>query len=75
MNIVLMGAPDAADEFVRVYESEMGRSIKNLDFWELAASVRPMTDPVDWNVHETGSNKDVFIEFIENAKKRAGASI
>jgi hypothetical protein len=51
----------------------MGRKIKNLGFWELAASVRPMTDPIDWNVHETGSNKDVFLAFIANAKKRAGA--
>lgn len=74
MNMVLMGAPDAADEFLRVYESEMGRAIKNPGFWELAATVRPMTDPVDWNVHETGLNRDVFLEFIENAKKRAEAS-
>ena len=71
MHLVLMGAPDAADEFLRVYESEIGHKIKNLGFWELAASVRPMIDPVDWNVHETGSNKDVFMEFIESAKKRA----
>ena len=75
MNMILMGAPEAAAEFLRVYESEMGREIKNVGFWELAASVRPMTDPVDWNVHETGSNRDIFIEFIEDAKKRAGASI
>ena len=74
MNMILMGAPNAADEFLSVYESEMGREVKNVGFWELAASVRPMTDPVDWNVHETGSNKDVFLEFIENATERAGAS-
>ena len=72
MNMVLMGAPDAADEFLRVYESEMGRKTKNLGFWELAAAVRPMVDPVDWNITETaGSNKKVFLGFIENAKKRA----
>lgn len=75
MNMILMGAPEAADEFLRLYESEMGRTIKNLGFWELAAAVRPMIDPVDWNVHETGSNKDVFIKFIDEAKKRADASI
>ena len=74
MNMILMAAPEAADEFLRVYESEMGRKIKNLGFWELAATVRPMIDPVDWNVHETGSNKDVFLEFIGNAKKRVSAS-
>ena len=72
MNIVLMGAQTAADEFLHVYESELGRKIKNLGFWELAASVRPMVDPVDWNITETaGSNKEVFLGFIENAKERA----
>lgn len=72
MNIVLMGAQTAADEFLHVYESEMGHKIKNLGFWELAASVRPMVDPVDWNITETaGSNKKVFLKFIEDAKKRA----
>ena len=74
MNIFLMGAPEAADEFLQVYESELGRRVINLGFWELAASVRPMTDPVDWNVHETGANRDVFIKFIDDAKKRTGAS-
>ena len=75
MNMVLMGAYDAADEFLHEYESEMGRKIKNVGFWGLAAAVRPMIDPVDWNVHETGSNKDVLIKFIDEAKKRADASI
>jgi aminoglycoside phosphotransferase (APT) family kinase protein len=74
MNMVMMGAPNAADEFLRIYEAKMGRKIENLGFWELAASVRPMIDPIGWNVHETGSNKDVFIKFIENAKKRSGAT-
>ena len=73
MNIVLMGAPEAADEFLQVYESEFGRRVMNLGFWELAASVRPMTDPVDWNVHETGTNRDVFTKFIDESKKRVGA--
>lgn len=74
MNIVLMGAPEAADEFLHVYEAEMGRGIVNLGFWELAACVRPMIDPVDWNIHESGTNKDTFTKFIADAKKRAGAS-
>jgi aminoglycoside phosphotransferase (APT) family kinase protein len=72
MNIVLMDAPEAADEFLRVYESEMRHRPKNLGFWELAASVRPMVDPVDWKVTETtGLNPNVFLKFIEDAKKRA----
>lgn len=72
MNMIVMGAQDAADEFLRVYESQMGRKIKNLGFWELAASVRPMVDPQDWKVTETmGLNTNVFLKFIEDAKKRA----
>ena len=35
MNMILMGAQDAADEFLRVYESQMGRKIKNLGFGNL----------------------------------------
>ena len=71
MNMILMGLPDAADEFLRVYESDMGRKVENLGFWELAASVRPMTDPVDWKVTDTtGLNTDVFLQFIEAAKKK-----
>jgi aminoglycoside phosphotransferase (APT) family kinase protein len=71
MNMVLMGAPEAADEFMRFYESEMGRKINNLGFWELAASVRPMVDPVDWKVTETtGLTTHIFLKFIDDAKKR-----
>lgn len=71
MNMILMGLPDAADEFTHVYESEMGRQARNLGFWELAASVRPMIDPVDWLVaNPDGPNKDIFLRFIEDAKKK-----
>jgi len=71
MNIILMGLPDAADEFVRVYELETGHALKNLGFWELAASVRPMTDPEDWKVAGTsGQNTSIFLKFIEDAKKK-----
>src|SRR6266498_2093434 len=71
MNMVLMGLPDAADEFLRTYESQTGREIKNLGFWELAASVRPMIDPVGWKV--AGANRlntNIFLKFIEDAKER-----
>jgi aminoglycoside phosphotransferase (APT) family kinase protein len=67
MNMALMGLPDAADEFIRVYESETGRALKNLGFWELAASVRSMTDPVDWNV-SSGKGFDLLQKFIADAK-------
>jgi aminoglycoside phosphotransferase (APT) family kinase protein len=71
MNMVLIGLPDAADEFIRIYESETGRALKNLGFWELAASVRPMTDPVDWRVAGAdGLNTAIFLEFIHKAKEK-----
>jgi aminoglycoside phosphotransferase (APT) family kinase protein len=71
MNMALMSLPEAADEFLRVYESETKRKLKNLGFWELAATVRPMTDPVDWRINgNEGLNTDIFLRFIEDAKKK-----
>lgn len=71
MNIVLMGLPDAADEFLRVYEFESGHKVENLGFWELAASVRPMVDPVDWKVTNSDYlNANILLKFIDDAKMR-----
>ena len=69
MNMILMGLPDAADEFLRAYESETGNALQNLGFWELAAAVRPMTDPEDWKI-DRPPGKDIFQNFIEAPKKR-----
>ena len=72
MNMVLLGEPDAADEFLRVYESEMGRRVENLGFWELAASVRPMIDPEEWIVgNSKGIRAGVFQQFIADARARS----
>lgn len=68
MNMILMGLPDAADVFLRVYETETGHPLRNLGFWELAAAVRPMTDPQDWKI-DRSPGKDIFLKFIEDAKK------
>lgn len=70
MNITLMGFPEAADEFLKVYKSELGREIKNLGFWKLAAAVRPMTDPEDWKVNPGGENAGTFLKFIEEARRK-----
>ena len=68
MNMVLMGLPEAADEFIKAYEAQTGRELRNLGFWELAAAVRPMIDPEVWKIHKPpGSNR--FQNFIEGAKK------
>jgi aminoglycoside phosphotransferase (APT) family kinase protein len=70
MNIILMGFPEAADEFLKVYKSELGCGIKNLEFWKLAASVRPMTDPEDWKVNQNGENAGILLKFIEDARNK-----
>ncbi len=36
---------EAADEFLAVYEAEMGRRVENLGLWEYAAAPRCMHDP------------------------------
>jgi aminoglycoside phosphotransferase (APT) family kinase protein len=70
MNMFLMGLPAAADEFLRVYEVEVGHVAENLGFWELAAAVRSMFDPVDWEV-DRSPGMDLLHEFIAEACKRA----
>jgi aminoglycoside phosphotransferase (APT) family kinase protein len=60
----------ASDEFLNVYEAEMGRRVANLGFWELAAAIRPIHSPVGWI---TGSlAEERFGQFIADAWSRAG---
>jgi hypothetical protein len=60
----------AADEFLNVYEAEMGQRVANLGFWELAAAARPMHNPEGWI---TGSPaEERFGQFIADATERAG---
>jgi aminoglycoside phosphotransferase (APT) family kinase protein len=68
MNMILMGLPEAANELLEIYESETGTILQNLGFWELAAAVRPMTDPQDWRINQS-PGRDIFEEFIEKAKQ------
>ena len=70
MDMVLNGLDQAADEFLAVYEAEMG-PVANLGFWELAAAARPMFDPVGWI--EESPEKERFRQFIADAKKRLDA--
>lgn len=72
MNMALLGLDQAADEFLKIYESEMGRKTENLGFWELAAAVRPMVDPADWKVSDTvGLDAGRLQQFICEARNRA----
>jgi aminoglycoside phosphotransferase (APT) family kinase protein len=63
MNMFLMGLPEAANEFLRTYEDETGHRVENLEFWQMAAAVRPMVDPPGWQVDkEPGAG--LFQNFI-----------
>jgi aminoglycoside phosphotransferase (APT) family kinase protein len=67
MQLALDGMGQAADEFLAVYEADMG-PVANLAFWELAAAARPMFDPVGW-VDGAPARKR-FRQFIADAQKR-----
>ena len=69
MNMTMMGLADAAEEFLRTYEAETEKRLQNLGFWELAAAVRPMLNPHDWQI-DRSPGQDIFLKFIEEAKKK-----
>ena len=71
MNMVLSGLDQAADVFLDTYESAAETEVENLGFWELAAAIRPMIDPVDWQIAQS-PGKEVFRRFIAGALARAG---
>jgi len=70
-NMILMDLPVAADEFLHHYETETGHAVENLGFWELAAAVRPMVDPLEWQVLDS-PRMELFQHFIEAGRKRVG---
>ncbi len=70
MQMALDGMDEAAEEFLAVYEADMG-PVANLAFWELAAAARPMFDPVGW-IDEAPADER-FRQFIADAKKRLDA--
>ena len=69
MNMVLLGLPDAADEFLHAYEAGTGQMVKNLGFWEMAAAARPMFASTDWEV-DREPKAGRYQQFMDNAKKR-----
>jgi len=68
MEYYLEGLPNAADDFLRVYEAQSNQQLVNLGLWELACSVRPMTDPSGWFTRPFMEER--FRNFIVNAKQR-----
>ncbi len=67
MEMFISGMEQAADELVLAYEAEIGRRVANLEFWELAATPRPMYDPA-WGA----SVRQELERFIANARGRIG---
>jgi aminoglycoside phosphotransferase (APT) family kinase protein len=48
MELHLEGLDTDADDFLRTYVREAGRSLANLAYWKLAAAARPMIDLDGW---------------------------
>ncbi len=64
MELAIMGMMEEATEFLRIYQSIQGQ-VKNLYFWALAATARPMYDIQGWI---TDSYKDArFRQFIASS--------
>jgi aminoglycoside phosphotransferase (APT) family kinase protein len=69
LNMALMGLPEAAEEFLHIYESESGHRAINLGFWEMAATVRPMFAPLEWQV-DGSPGRDLLRQFMVEAKQK-----
>lgn len=67
MEYFLEGLPGAAETFLKVYQAETGWDLPNLPISELAASVRPMTDPAGWFTRPYMEER--YRQFIANAKR------
>lgn len=70
MDMVLAGMDDAADIFLKTYEAETKKPVANLGFWELAAAIRPLENPIGW-VSESPA-KERFASFIDDVIRRTG---
>ena len=67
MEYILEGLPEAAETFLRVYQAETGWQLPNLPISELAAGVRPMTDPAGWFTRPNMEER--YRKFINDAKR------
>jgi aminoglycoside phosphotransferase (APT) family kinase protein len=70
MDLFVMGMGRIANEFLKAYESEIGRPVENLGFWELAAAARPMANPADWLTKP--SLRRNLRRFIANTRRGVG---
>jgi aminoglycoside phosphotransferase (APT) family kinase protein len=68
MEMRLSGQGEVADGFLETYETEAGRPVANLGFWELAAAARPMFNP-EGRITESPAREE-FRAFIADAMRR-----
>ena len=80
MDMCQVGMDDAADHFLKAYESAMDRRIENLNLWELVSAAGSMPAPADWLPYwralgDTCSTPDTIRtnhrRFMANALRRA----
>jgi aminoglycoside phosphotransferase (APT) family kinase protein len=71
MDMILLGMPEAADEFLSAYETAIGHRLANLGFWELAAAARAMYTPEGWI--DQSPSKERFAQFIADGEQRMSA--
>jgi aminoglycoside phosphotransferase (APT) family kinase protein len=64
MEMYIMGLSTAAGVFMEEYDKLSGNEARNLIFWELAASARPMFSPQTWNI-TASPRKEQFEGFID----------
>lgn len=80
--LFLLGLDEAAKVLLETYETETGKRVENLAFWELAASVRSMPDPArgipEWAAFSERDLSDAAVrqrlrDFISTARRQLGA--
>jgi Ser/Thr protein kinase RdoA (MazF antagonist) len=65
MDLILAGQPEAARAFLQAYEDAMGCPTANLNFWKLAAAVRPILQPQGWI--DASPFQERFRQFVTEA--------
>jgi aminoglycoside phosphotransferase (APT) family kinase protein len=71
MDMFFTGMNQAADEFLRIYETATGQPVANLGFWEFAAAARPMFRPAGRRIFESPA-RERLQQFLADARSRTG---
>ena len=72
MEMIIDGMDDAADTFLKTYETYTGKPVVNLGLCELAVAVQPMWQRAPYLT--TSPIQERFRQFVANAKKRMSSN-